>query len=218
MRASLELSCSQAILFYKACASEINFQTPAVRQGSIFCERSDASTWNKWARENNVLLFLHLTPWLRVLFFLSFAWQCTRRQIKPFPLLPWREFASFSLFRGNLRWRRFVWGMPILSRFAFGTEFEPERGESAACAQSSKFVCCSLGALPKLVYKTAPRCFCGPLVSTPQRFALLKHSKSEPLRRCCWSKLCNWWLVRRHPKICKNWAYINRSRHCYPRA
>ena len=44
-------------------APEINFWTPAVRQGSI-CKRSDASTWNKWARENNVLLFLHLTPWL----------------------------------------------------------------------------------------------------------------------------------------------------------
>lgn len=43
-RFSLEMSCFLKQFCFTKRAPEINFRTPAVRQGSIFRERSDAST------------------------------------------------------------------------------------------------------------------------------------------------------------------------------
>lgn len=79
------------------------------------------------------------------------------------------SFAAICDDVGSFEGCPFFQGLPLGPSLRRIEREESER--ERACAQSSKFVCCSLGALPKLVYKTAPRCFCGPLVSTPQRFA-----------------------------------------------
>jgi len=79
--------------------------------------------------------------------------------------------------------------MPILSRFAFGTQTD------TAAASKVASLCFSLGALPKLVYKTALQPFS--FATAPQRFAACRNTltTTTTLPNHSSSKLCNWWLA-----------------------